>query len=399
MAEQNVASSEQVVNQNWPDWKKQIVAVILLLLIPVALYFLKPVLGPLLLTFAITFVLMYPVRWLQKLRLSYRLSALLVYFVFLILSMVAIGWFVVYAVTSLLDTLQSTQVFLQQIFATVTGESEGGLSELLNLEFARDGLKTLSVVGAGVSLLSSPGDFFAAIVDRISKFTSFVSGYGLMVVILLFFMLEWPRTLGIIARTIPKSSRREYAILTQRIINLGQSYLLGSLLIVLFYWAVTALLFFVSGVPHPIVLGLIVGIPNFIPQGGGMVSAILVFAITLITGSATFAINRLIFAFIEMAIFMLVSGVAYYFVDTRIYSKSVNVPVWIVIVGIMVFGAFFGIVGLFIGAAAVAIIGEIVGFLLKKLNDEDPYPGVPEPSLFLKLDEEAAEQGSSEGGE
>jgi predicted PurR-regulated permease PerM len=146
-------------------------------------------------------------------------------------------------------------------------------------------------------------------------------------------------------------------------------------------------LFFATGIPHPIVLGLVVAIPNFIPQGGGLVSAILVFVITLITGSTTFAINHLILAFIEMVIFMLVSGVAYYFVDARIYSKSVNVPVWMVIVGIMVFGALMGVVGLFIGAAAVAIIGEIVGFLLKKLNDEDPYPGIPEPSLF-KLDSE-----------
>ena len=42
-----------------------------------------------------------------------------------------------------------------------------------------------------------------------------------------------------------------------------------------------------------------------------------------------------------------------------------------------------GVIGLFIGAAAVAIIGEIVGFMLKKLNDEDPYPGIPEPPLFV----------------
>jgi len=382
MTDQNVTPAVQEANSTWPDWKKQIVAVILLLLIPIALYYLKPVLGPLLLTFAIAFVLMYPVRWLQKLKLSYRMSALLVYFVFLILSMVAVGWFVGSVVTSLLDTLQSTQEFIRQIFATVTGESESGLSELLSLEFARNSLKTLSVVGAGVSLLSSPGDFFAAIVDRISQFTSFVSGYGFVTIILLFFMLEWPRTLGIISRTIPQSSHREYAILTQRIISLGQSYLLGSLLIVLFYWAVTALLFFATGIPHPLVLGLIVAIPNFIPQGGGLVSAILVFVITLITGSTTIIINRLILAFIEMAVFMLISGVAYYFVDARIYSKSVNVPVWVVIVGIMVFGALMGVIGLFIGAAAVAIIGEIVGFLLKKLNDEDPYPGIPEPPLF-----------------
>lgn len=395
MAEQNITSSEQVVDPIWPDWKKQIVAVILLLLIPVALYFLKPVLGPLLLTFAVTFILMYPVRWLQKLKLSYRISALLVYFVFLLLSMVAIGWFMISAITSLVDTIQSTQSFFQQIFASVTEESESGLSELLNLEFALDGLKTLSVIGAGISLLSSPADFIAAIVDRISQFTSFVSGYAFMVVVLLFFMLEWPRTLGIISRTIPNSARREYAILTQKIISLGQNYLLGSLAIVLFYWVVTALLFYFSGVPHPIILGLIVAIPNFIPQGGGLVSAILVFLIALIIGSETVLVNILIFAFVEMIIFMVISGIAYYFVDAKIYSKSVNVPVWAVIVGIGVFGAFFGIIGLFIGAAAVAIIGEIVGFALKKLNDEDPYPGIPEPPLFLKSEsEEPAKQES-----
>ena len=364
-----MSQEEQLTAENesrmaiWPDWQKQIVAVIMLLLIPVALYFLQPVLGPLLLTFAIAFVLMYPIRGLQRLKLSYRLSAIIVYFIFLVVSLVAIGWFVAYAVGAIFDTIQSSR-------------------DLLSLDFLSGGLKTLSLVGSGVSLLTSPGDFVTSIVERISRFTSFVSGYGFVTIVLLFFLLEWPRTMGIIARTIPAASRREYAILIRRIFSLGQNYLLGSLLIVLFYWAVTALLFAVSGVPYPIVLGLIVAIPNFIPQGGGLVSAILVFVITLVTGSTTFVANRLIFAFIQMTIFMLVSGVAYYFVDARIYSKSVNVPVWIILVGIMVFGAFMGVIGLFIAAAAVAMIGEIVGFVLKKLRGEDPYPDVPEPPLF-----------------
>ena len=382
--EQQLSSQSQKYTAVWPDWQKQIVAVLLLLLIPVALYFLQPVIGPLLLTFAIAFLLMYPIRWLQRLKLSYRGAALIVYFIFLLLSLAAVGWFVAYAVGALFDTIQSTREFIQQIFAGVSGETEGGLRGLLNLAFLSDGLKALSFAGAGVSLLTSPGDFVAGIVDRISGFTSFVSGYGFVTIVLLFFLLEWPRTMGIIARTIPDASRREYAILIRRIFSLGQNYLLGSLLIVLFYWVVTALLFAVSGVPYPIVLGLIVAIPNFIPQGGGLVSAILVFVITLVTGSTTFAVNRLIFAFIQMTIFMLVSGVAYYFVDARIYSKSVNVPVWMILVGIMVFGAFMGVIGLFIAAAAVAIIGEIIGFVLKKLRGEDPYPGESEPALFAQ---------------
>ena len=380
--EQQLSPQDQYQSAIWPDWQKQIVAVILLLLIPVALYFLQPVLGPLLLTFAIAFLLGYPIRGLQRLNLSYRLAALLIYFLFLIVSLAAVGWFVAYAVGSLLDTLQSAREFFQQIFAGSSGQTDSGLSDLLRLDFLSNGLQAMSVVGAGVSLLRAPGDFVAAIVDRISQFTGFVSDYGFVTIVLLFLLLEWPRTMGIMARTIPDASRREYAILIRRIFNLGQNYLLGSLLIVLFYWVVTALIFAVSGVPHPIVLGLIVAIPNFIPQGGGLVSAILVFVITLITGSTTFAVNRLIFAFIQMTIFMLISGVAYYFVDARIYSKSVNVPVWIILVGIMVFGAFMGVIGLFIAAAAVAMIGEIIDFTLKKLRGEDPYPGEPEPPLF-----------------
>ncbi len=366
----------------WADWQKAIVTVLLLLALPVVLYFMRPVLGPLLLTFAIAFVLMYPIRWLQRLKLSYRVSALIVYFIFLILSMVAVGWFMVYAVQSLVETVQSARQFVQEVFADATGKTEIGLS----LDFLQDGLKALTVVGAGVSLLTSPSEFFAAVMDKISRFTSFVSAYGFVVVVLLFLLPEWPRTARIVSERIPDASRREYTILLRRVVNIGQSYLLGSLLIVLFYWLVTALIFALSGVPHAIVLGLLVAIPNFIPQGGGMISAIMVFVITMMTGSTTFALNRLLFAFIEMTIFMLISGVAYYFVDVRIYSKSVNVPVWVILVGIMVFAATMGGVGAFIAAAAVAILGEVFDFVLKKLQGIPPYPEEPEPVAAAQVE-------------
>ena len=392
MSEQQITPSvEQSIPSGWPDWQKQIVAVVLILLIPVAIYLLQPVMSALIMTFVAAFVLMYPIRWLQRLKLSYRISALLVYFIFFLISLIAIILFMAYAVSSLIDTLQSTRAFIEQIIGGVTGDTEGGLAGLLNLDFLSNGLAALSVVGAGISLVSDPAGFVTEVVNRLSGFTSFVSNYAFFIVLLLFFLLEWPRTVGILGRTLPSSSRREYAILIKRMIGLGESYLLGSFVIVLFYWLVAALLFYISGVPNAIVLGLIVAIPNFIPQGGGLVSAILVFIFSLVVGSDTILVNRLIFAFVQMAIFMLISGIAYYFVDARIYSKSVNTPVWMILVGIMVFGAFFGVIGLFVAAAVVAMIGEALGFTLKKLRGVDPYPDEPEPPLFLSADELAGE--------
>ncbi|NJN54508.1 MAG: hypothetical protein HC804_06995 [Anaerolineae bacterium] len=95
----------------------------------------------------------------------------------------------------------------------------------------------------------------------------------------------------------------------------------------------------------------------------------------------------------NMVIFMVASGIAYYFVDARIYSKSVKIPIWLILIGLMVFSAVLGTLGFLIAAAAIAIFGEFFVFTLKKIRGEDPYPGEPEPPLFTKYwQEEAAAQ-------
>ena len=66
---------ETAVN-TWPDWQKQIVAVGLILLIPLTIYFLRPVMPAIIVTIGIAFVLMYAIRFMQKyLKLSYGISA------------------------------------------------------------------------------------------------------------------------------------------------------------------------------------------------------------------------------------------------------------------------------------------------------------------------------------
>ncbi|GIK54914.1 MAG: hypothetical protein BroJett015_05770 [Chloroflexota bacterium] len=126
------------------------------------------------------------------------------------------------------------------------------------------------------------------------------------------------------------------------------------------------------------------GVPNFIPQVGGYISTILVFIIALISGTNKFAVGPLVFAFLLMIIFMVASGIAYYFVDARVYSKSVKVPIWLILIGLIVFAAVMGTLGFLIAAAAIAIFGEFLVFTLKKIRSEDPHPSEPEPPLFTK---------------
>jgi hypothetical protein len=62
----------------------------------------------------------------------------------------------------------------------------------------------------------------------------------------------------------------------------------------------------------------------------------------------------------------------------------VNIPVWVILIGLIAFGAVFGLLGILVAAAAIAMGGELLDFLLKKVRGEDPYPGIPEPGLFAE---------------
>jgi hypothetical protein len=87
----------------------------------------------------------------------------------------------------MVDTLQSAREFFQQLFAGGSGQTAEEANGRFSLDFILDGFKALSVVGAGLSFFTSPGEFVTAIVARISRFTSFVSGYSLVIIVLLFF--------------------------------------------------------------------------------------------------------------------------------------------------------------------------------------------------------------------
>ena len=243
----------------------------------------------------------------------------------------------------------------------------------------------LTLVGVGASIISSPAAFFAEIAAKFNAFVRFFTNYALVLTVLPFFLFEWPRTKKAIGGRLEPASRREYGILLQRSMNLGQNFVLGSLLVALFYWVLATVQFALTGIPNSIALGFLVGMPNFIPQVGGMISAGLVFVLVLVAGSETIAMNALLLAFVEMAAFMLISGVTYYFVDARIYAKSVRMPIWVILIGIVAFSAAFGIVGAIFAAAAVAIMGEVLDFVLKKMRGLEPYP---EEDMLIGADEE-----------
>jgi predicted PurR-regulated permease PerM len=379
MSEEQAAPTIKDTNTNeWADWQKHLAMLVLIVAVPLVLYFFRPVFYTFMYTVIIAFILGYLIKLLNK-KLPYNLSVILVYLLFVLIVFLGVGWLIDSLAKVIVSAIEGFQTAVSALPPSVPDFSFGPFDVSKYIE----PLNRIASISSGISLLSSTG-ITTLIGEIFSLFAGFLGDVFLIVIILLFFLLEKPRTITAIGNRIPEKSRREYGILLTNLADLFKNYLIGSVLVVLFYWALATVQLWVTGVPNAFVYGFIIGLPNFIPNVGGYFSTFLIFIITLFAGSETITMNPLIFAFLEMAFFMLASGVAYYFVDVRVYSRSVDVPVWLILLGIIAFGSAFGFLGIIIAAAAIAMASELLDFILKKVNDEDPYPGQPEPTLFAE---------------
>ncbi|MCZ7672207.1 MAG: AI-2E family transporter [Chloroflexi bacterium] len=292
---------------------------------------------------------------------------LLVYLLFVLIVFVGVMWLIVSLAETAVAALQGLQTAVNSLIPSPDNFTIGSF----DLGFILEPLRKLATIGSGISLLTSSGviDIFF---QAFSVLASSLSNVFFIVIVMLFFLLEKPRTITTFGNQLSAESRREYAILLTRLANLFQNYLVGSLLVVLFYWALATVQLWITGVPNAFTYGFIIGLPNFVPNVGGYFSIILIFFITLFAGSDTISMNPLLFAFLEMAVFMLLAGIAYYFINVRIYSRSVNIPVWLLLFGIVAFGAAFGLLGIIVAAAAIAMVGELLQFMLKKNSRQGP---------------------------
>jgi len=121
--------------------------------------------------------------------------------------------------------------------------------------------------------------------------------------------------------------------------------------IINFISATTILLIF--GVPYALLLGLIAGLFNFIPYIGSIISAIVISVITLITGD----INTAIPVAICLLLFHQLDG---NFIEPRIMKSSLKINPILVIIAVVVGGAYFGIIGMFLAVPIAVILKQVL---------------------------------------
>jgi len=120
----------------------------------------------------------------------------------------------------------------------------------------------------------------------------------------------------------------------------------------------------IFNVPYALLLGMIAGVFNFIPYLGSLIAVVLISLITLITGGFGKAIQVLI----PLLIFQQLDG---NFIEPRIMKTSLKISPILVIIAVVVGGAYFGIVGMFLAVPLAVIVKQLLADFIDNTEQLD----------------------------
>ena len=203
----------------------------------------------------------------------------------------------------------------------------------------REGLKDLAagLPDAANTLLGIAGGVFGSVLSMVTL--TFVA---------LFLLMERPTITDWLFGFTPPAVERRWRPIVEESIGAISSSLIGNVAISLVAATVAGVTAYALGLPFPIVLAVITGFLDLIPQVGATIAAVILVAVALTVST-------------EAAIVMLVVQIVYqqlenYVVYPIVYRRAVELSGFTTIVAVLIAGSLLGVVGAILAVPFAAVI-------------------------------------------
>ena len=159
---------------------------------------------------------------------------------------------------------------------------------------------------------------------------------------------------------VPKSYRKDTKDLMERLNANLRSYVHGTLRIMLILFVFQSIALWIAGLPAPMIFGLFCAVTNVIPYIGpyigGAPAVIVGLSISPMTGICTL---------IAVVIAQLLES---NFLQPLVMGKTMKLHPVTIMLGLLLFGSFFGILGMILATPIIAIIKTILLFINEKFS-------------------------------
>ena len=290
------------------------------------------------------------IKWLETKKVKRTLGAVITYLIiFLVIFLVLVT-----LIPLLIDQVREFARIIPNVFDTVKDWSNDLFN---NLESSNviDFEKMKHEVFA--SLESFATNITTTLPQNILGFiSSLFSGLGVFVLGLIigFFLIVNFDNSSNLFNFIPKKIRKTTVELLDDVNGSLRNYVKGAVLDCTLIFVLSSLAFWVVGLQAPMLFGLFCGLTNIIPYAGPYIGGAPAVIVGL-TQSPTIGILTLV----VIAIIQFLEG---NFLQPIIMSKTTKLHPVTIMLGLLVFGYFFGIVGMLISTPVIAAVKTIFKF-------------------------------------
>lgn len=195
-------------------------------------------------------------------------------------------------------------------------------------------------------------------VKLVKTLISGIGTFAIGLIIGFYFLIGFDNASELIITLLPKQLQNDTRDLSNEINNSFRRFINGVIIDALFVFIITTIAFSVVGLRGSVLFGLFCGITNVIPYAGpyigGAPAVIVGFSQSPITGILTL-ISIFVIQFLEGNLLQPV-----------IMSKTTKLHPVSIITGLLIFGHFFGIIGMVISTPIIAAIKAIFNFFNEK---------------------------------
>ncbi len=384
----------------WSPWTRRVASVLLIAMGLWLAYLGRTVMQMLIVAAILAFIVHPVVQRLEARRWHRAVAVGTVYFALVAVGLLAIAVIVPEVVRDLREITEDSLLFVQTGQAGTESFLEAARTPsfagvTLDFSFVVDpALATLRLTEIPAELMPSPERMLGsaeALVRTASGLVAGISGLVFTLVLTLFFALhmslDGPRILKAVADYAGESQSAEYDVLAGRVTRSWGGFFHGQLQLSLTIGFVVWIGAVLLGLPGALVLGILAGLLEVLPNIGPVLATIPAVAVALIEGSNHLPLSNVTFALVVVVFYVLVQQVENAVIVPRVIGGAVDLPPLVVMVAVIVGAKVGGVLGAFVAAPFMATLKEIVTYAIDKIRGLDPYPEIrPLPEEVTSAD-------------
>ncbi len=320
------------------------------------IFSLLKILAPLFIGIVVAWLLNPFIKWLEGKKVRRIIGVIFSYVIF-------IGC-IILLINAIIPLLYSQTIELVENFPDIFSSVKDWLQDLfgkfnssaIDINNIKDTVTSkLDIIASDLST-SLPGILIDGVTNLASKIGTFVVG----MVIGFFLLLSCNNLGGTLLEIIPKKFRKTTEELCIKMEQTLRNYVNGALLDAFIVFVISTVAFALIGLKAPILFGLFCGLMNVIPYAGPYIGGIPA-VIVGFSQSTPIGIGILI----AIIIIQTIEG---NLLQAIIMSKTTKLNPVTIIIGLLVFGHFFGIVGMLLSTPILGVLKVIIKYFDEKYD-------------------------------